>query len=73
MELEPDGSDAWRADKVLDIIRSGGVGVLPTDTCYAFVTSVDSKEGVERILRIKVLGPSMDIAKPSLRSRCLSD
>jgi hypothetical protein len=23
----------------------GGVGVIPTDTCYSFVTSVSSKEG----------------------------
>ena len=54
IELEPDGSDAWRASEAVDIIRDGGIGVIPTDSCYAFVTSLESKEGVERILRIKV-------------------
>jgi len=53
LEVEADGSDAWRCDRVVDIIKSGGVGVLPTDTSYAFVTSLSSKAGVERILRIK--------------------
>lgn len=48
-----DGSDAWRADGAVDILSRGGCGVLPTDTGYAFVTRVTSREGVERILRIK--------------------
>ena len=32
--LEEDGSDVWRADDAVDVIRSGGVGVIPTDTGY---------------------------------------
>ena len=51
--LEPDGSDAWRADAVVRTIQTGGVGVMPTDTGYTFVSSVTSKAGVERILRLK--------------------
>jgi len=53
LEVEADGSDTWKCDRVVEIIKSGGVGVLPTDTSYAFVTSLSSKAGVERILRIK--------------------
>ena len=32
--LEEDGSDVWRADDAVAAIRSGGVGVIPTDTGY---------------------------------------
>jgi len=32
--LESDGSDVWRADDAVSAIRSGGVGVIPTDTGY---------------------------------------
>ena len=53
VRLEADGSDTWRASGALDAIRSGGCGVIPTDTSYSFVTAVSSKEGVERILRLK--------------------
>jgi len=51
--LKSDGSDSWRASSALESIRQGGVGVIPTDTAYSFVTSVSSKKGVERILRLK--------------------
>jgi tRNA threonylcarbamoyl adenosine modification protein (Sua5/YciO/YrdC/YwlC family) len=51
--LESDGSDAWRAESAVTCIRKGGVGVIPTDTGYSFVTSVSSKQGVNRILRLK--------------------
>ena len=51
--LEEDGSDAWRADAAVRILADGGMGVLPTETGYSFVTKVSSKKGVERILTIK--------------------
>ena len=34
--LESDGSDVWRADDAVSAIRSGGVGVIPTDTGYDY-------------------------------------
>jgi tRNA threonylcarbamoyl adenosine modification protein (Sua5/YciO/YrdC/YwlC family) len=55
IEVEADGSDAWRTMDLVGILENGGMGVLPTDTGYCFVTSVDSKNGLERILRIKGL------------------
>ena len=44
--LEEDGSDVWRADDAVDVIRSGGVGVIPTDTGYD-----DAPRPVTRIVR----------------------
>ena len=53
IECESDGSDAWRCQAITDILRRGGVGCLPTDTGYGFVTTIDSKAGLERILKRK--------------------
>ena len=53
VEVEEDGSDAWRCADITDILRRGGVGCLPTDTGYGFVTPIDSKAGLERILKMK--------------------
>ena len=37
---------------IVEILNQGGVGVLPTQTGYGLVTTVDSKAGLERILQI---------------------
>ena len=38
-------SDLWKIDSIIDILKDGGVGVICTDTCYSFVTSIDSQKG----------------------------
>lgn len=42
------------------VLKDGGVAVIPTDTLYGLVTSVDSKKAVERIYKIK----NRDKSKP---------
>jgi L-threonylcarbamoyladenylate synthase len=39
--------------KISEIIKKGGVGVLPTDTLYGLVGSAFSKEAVDRIYDLK--------------------
>jgi len=34
---------------VVDILRDGGLGVIPTDTCYMFVTAIDSRKGLSLV------------------------
>jgi tRNA threonylcarbamoyl adenosine modification protein (Sua5/YciO/YrdC/YwlC family) len=43
-------------DEVVEILKNGGVGVVPTDTCYSYVTSLNSRKGVERLLKVKASG-----------------
>jgi len=61
-------ADAWKTMDIVEILQKGGVGVLPTDTGYGFVTPLaldngqtNNKAGLERILRIKGL---VDCKKP---------
>ncbi|KAM3189925.1 hypothetical protein ACQJBY_068276 [Aegilops geniculata] len=35
VQVEPSGEDFWKLDPVVDLINSGAVGVIPTDTVYA--------------------------------------
>lgn len=39
--------------RVADLLREGGIAVIPTDTLYAFACSMDSKKSVETIARLK--------------------
>lgn len=40
-------------NKVADVINGGGIVVIPTDTLYAFVCSMQFKKSVETIARLK--------------------
>lgn len=46
----PNGRDI---NKVADVINDGGIVVIPTDTLYAFVCSMQFKKSVETIARLK--------------------
>lgn len=47
---------------VAEILRDGGVGVIPTDTIYGIVASVLSRRAVERVYRLRRRDPK----KPSI-------
>ncbi len=40
-------------DKLVKIIKNGGIGILPTDTIYGLVSSALSEKAVERIYKIR--------------------
>jgi tRNA A37 threonylcarbamoyladenosine synthetase subunit TsaC/SUA5/YrdC len=40
-------------EKIIKIINNDGLIVIPTDTIYAFATSMKSKKGLERLAKIK--------------------
>ena len=40
-------------NKIIEILRNGGIGVLPTDTIYGVLGSALKKETVERIYRVR--------------------
>ncbi|GAA1226899.1 L-threonylcarbamoyladenylate synthase [Prauserella halophila] len=41
--------------KVVDLLRSGGLIAYPTDSCFALGTSLDNREGLDRIRSIRKL------------------
>eukprot|EP00887_Chlorella_sp_A99_P001530 scaffold8.g1530.t1 len=58
VQVEPDGSDAWRLDPVAGLLREGGVGIIPTDSNPAFVCDLESREALQRLVEMKGIAPS---------------
>lgn len=58
-------------NKVADLLNNGGIVIIPTDTLYAFVCSIEFKKSVEAIARLK--GFSLKKAKYSMLCADLSN
>lgn len=54
-EIHPDNPQPRLIRQAVQIIRDGGVAVLPTDSSYAIACHLDDKNAVERIRRIRDL------------------
>lgn len=54
-EIHPDNPQPRLVHHAADIVREGGVAVVPTDSSYAIVCHLDDKNAVERIRRIRAL------------------
>lgn len=52
VEVDPFGSDSWKLDPVVELLKEGAVGVIPTDTVYAIVCNLKSQSAIERLHRI---------------------
>lgn len=52
-EIHPVNPQSRLIKKVADIVREGGVVVLPTDSSYALVCRLDDKAAVDRIRQIR--------------------
>ena len=54
-EIHPENPQPRLIRQAVDIIRGGGVVVVPTDSSYALACHLDDKSAVERIRRIREL------------------
>lgn len=52
-QLHPDNPQARLIRQAVQIVHSGGIVALPTDSCYALVCHLDDKGAVERLRRIR--------------------
>ncbi len=71
IKIHPENPELRKIDKVVSILKKGGVVIYPTDTVYGIGCDIFNQEAVERICRIK----GMDCEKNSLSFICydLSD
>lgn len=52
-QVHPDNPQARLIKQAAQIIHSGGIVALPTDSCYALVCHLDDKAAVEKLRRIR--------------------
>ncbi|KAG6390096.1 hypothetical protein SASPL_151576 [Salvia splendens] len=58
VEVDPFGSDSWKLDSIVELLKEGAVGVIPTDTVYAIACDLRNNSAIERLRRIKDIEPS---------------
>lgn len=69
-KLYNDNPNVREVRRVADVLRDGGVVILPTDTLYAFACSMEHKRAVEEIAQLK--GFKLKQAKYSMLCSSLS-
>ncbi|MES2899066.1 MAG: L-threonylcarbamoyladenylate synthase [Pseudomonadota bacterium] len=52
-QIHPDNPQGRLVKQAAQIIHSGGIVALPTDSCYALVCHLDDKAAVEKLRRIR--------------------
>ncbi|KAK4426052.1 putative protein HI [Sesamum alatum] len=62
VEVDPSGADSWKLDPIVDLLKEGAVGVIPTDTVYAIACDLRNSSAIERLRRIKDIEPSKPLS-----------
>ena len=57
LQVHPDNPESRVLKQAVDVLRHGGVIVYPTDSTYALGCHLGDKSALERIRRIRQLGP----------------
>lgn len=70
VKIYQDNPNSNEINKVADRLRDGAIAIVPTDTLYAFVCSMEFKKSVEAIARLK--GFTLKKAKYSMLCADLS-
>ncbi|XP_075491937.1 uncharacterized protein LOC142530044 isoform X4 [Primulina tabacum] len=62
VKVDPAGSDSWKLDPMIELLKEGAVGVIPTDTVYALVCDLRNNSAIERLRRIKDIQPTKPLS-----------
>lgn len=62
LQLDPEQPEPWLLVRAVELIRSGGVVVVPTDTVYGLACLLSARQAVKRIYQLKNLNPKKHLA-----------
>ena len=57
LDIHPDNPQANRIDRVISILREGGIIIYPTDTIYGIGCDIHNARAVERLCKIQKIDP----------------
>lgn len=57
LKIHPDNPEARKIQKVVEIVRNGGLVIYPTDTVYGLGCDIFNQKAIEKICKIKNLNP----------------
>jgi len=60
--INPDEPEQWLIGQVTNVLRKGGVVVIPTDTVYCLTCCIDRAEAIQRVYALKKMDPKKPLA-----------
>jgi tRNA threonylcarbamoyl adenosine modification protein (Sua5/YciO/YrdC/YwlC family) len=60
IQIDPDQPESWLVARAAEVLRRGGVAVVPTDTVYGLACGISHPRAIERIYALK----DLDAKKP---------
>ncbi|KAJ4730769.1 Threonylcarbamoyl-AMP synthase [Rhynchospora pubera] len=62
VKMDQSGEDMLKLEPVIQLIKEGAVGVIPTDTVYSIVCDMKNNDSIDRLRRIKGIGPTKPLS-----------
>jgi len=53
VEINPNSIDKRKIEEVINVLRKGGIIVLPTDTVYSFACDLNNKKALKNLAQLK--------------------
>lgn len=60
IEVDPVSPESWLVARAADVLKNGGVAIIPTDTVYGLACGISHAKAIKRIYALK----NMDSKKP---------
>ena len=62
VEIDPESPESWLVARAAEVLRKGGVGIIPTDTVYGLACGIGHPKAIRRIYELKDMDPKKPLA-----------
>lgn len=62
VEIDPTDPEPWLIARAADVLRKGGVAIIPTDTVYGLACGISHDKAIKRIYALKDMDPKKPLA-----------
>jgi tRNA threonylcarbamoyl adenosine modification protein (Sua5/YciO/YrdC/YwlC family) len=62
VEIDPTSPEPWLVARAADVLRRGGVAIIPTDTVYGLACGIGQTKAINRIYALKEMDPKKPLA-----------
>lgn len=62
VEIDPAAPETWLVARAAEVLRKGGVAIIPTDTVYGLACGISHSSAIKRIYSLKDMDPKKPLA-----------
>ncbi|HSL19253.1 MAG TPA: L-threonylcarbamoyladenylate synthase [Methylomirabilota bacterium] len=62
VEIDPVSPEPWLVARAAEVLRKGGVAIIPTDTVYGLACGISRPDAIKRIYSLKDMDPKKPLA-----------